>query len=268
MLVRSPERKAPVTEKIAGTLLDIVKPVDDLSREWLPPVGLYQTLNCAVTGTSTAICPAPPGAKDFGQNSPSSVDGMLMALYTGFTCKLVGADFDTYMAQLKQVVENRESVAIERALQQQRFTGAAGSGGAAATILTGYQATICPELGMAYLEQDLADNYAGVGIIHMPRLLASQMAGDTLKLDGKILRTRLGTPVAAGGGYMPTNSPDGSVTAAGSFWMYATGEIAVTRGKLIERTDQDRINNDGVILLERLYEVVVDCHVSAMKVSL
>lgn len=56
--------------------------------------------------------------------------------------------------------------------------------------------------GLAYVEQRLAQDYKGLGVVHMGRyagIVLGQMG--LLTPDGQVLRTKLGTPVVVGGGY-------------------------------------------------------------------
>lgn len=261
-MIRRRNAVAPTPEPIKGTLLDITG-VEDVGPI-VDPTGLYVSLNCIDTDTVTTMCPDGRGSKNF--ESPTTVDGQRIVVYSGVTCTAFG-DWADLTDQLDRVQLANRSKAIERALIQDRFTG--NEGGAAATDITP-AAAVSPKLGLAMLEGAMADGYAGVGIIHMPRTIASLLLADNLlEFDGEVLQTKLGTPVAAGAGYEVNNGPDGTPSPDGETWIYASGLIRVEAGQRVTpKAELNRDTNNMYGLIEQYYVVSVDCFLAAVRVSI
>lgn len=96
--------------------------------------------------------------------------------------------------------------------------------------------------GLALLEEAIGEATIGsAGVIHAPRLIASALGASDA--DGA-LRTNLGTGVVAGSGYSNT-SPTGQLAPTGTAWMYATGPVTVTLGKIniTPQTVQQAVNS-------------------------
>lgn len=257
-LIRRAERTAPVVNAVKGTLLDVVTPTE--GDTWGEPTGLYTSLNCIPVGNSTDICS--PGTKTY--SSPEIIDGFRFSVYTGFTCKSVGLDWEEINQQIQHISIVRESVPIEESfMASPAFQGA--------TDLTP-AAGATPEVGLALLEADMAANY-GAGMIHMPRAIAAALlfgAKGALVLEGNKLYTAFGTPVAASGGYDVDNLGPGADTPdAGDYWMWATGLVQLARTPWIVPGPQVKTStNDVSVLAERTYTASVDCFASAVKVTL
>lgn len=121
------------------------------------------------------------------------------------------------------------------------------------------------------LEQELADCYAGQGIIHVPRSVLPTLAAWNLitERDGR-LYTTAGNLVVAGTGYTGSG-PDGTAPAAGTAWIYATGaawgyrsDPYVTR----LRDSLDRTSNTLRMLAERTYLIGFECCLLAAHIVL
>jgi len=265
-LVRPPTYDFPAPSKPVGTLLDVAYVTDGIG--FLEPQGLTESYNCMILD-SVAVWPCPTTAspKTFG-DSPSWVDGIRFAVYGGITCKGPGFSMTDGLTKARQSFEAMESVGVERALMKTRFV--AGPTWGAATDLTPAGGAVVPAAGLAILEGDAACKYAGVPIIHAPRAVASLLTGiqGSITNEGNALVTKLGSKVAAGGGYgCPNSGPTGAAPAAGELWMYGTGMVTVARGELMTFSDIDRSTNDVRLLVERAYVAAVDCYVSAVRVK-
>ena len=137
----------------------------------------------------------------------------------------------------------------------------------ASTVVTG--ADVVYALGE--LEQDLADCYAGQGLIHVPHAALPTLAAAGLirEVDGRLLTTA-GNVVVVGDGYTGTG-PDGTTPAAGTTWIYATGagwgyrsDVYVSR----LRDSLDRSANTIRMLAERTYTVGYECCLLAAHIVL
>jgi len=231
------------------------------------------------TGTPAASAGAPPTintatvstTKNFNQ-SPSFVDGFRFAVYTGVICKAVGFDIPDAESQLERVFSNKESVAVARAILQNRFVASA-THWAAPTDITPAGGAVDPSVGLALLEGHAGNYYGGYPLVHAGRTIGSLLTRNgQASLDGNLLRSALGTPIAADSGYeYPNSSPTGTAPAAGEQWIYASGQVTLASGPAFQTWDLDRFesgdSNRVKILRERAYVASVDCYAAAIKVK-
>lgn len=107
---------------------------------------------------------------------------------------------------------------------------------------------------LAWLEQELAEQYGGTGVIHMNRATA-MMLYDAFRVQGGRLFTPMGTPVVAGGGY---DEQGGTATGLGT--MYGTGPLLIWRGDIDTRQNAvSKSDNTVSIIAQRDYVVGWDC---------
>jgi hypothetical protein len=137
----------------------------------------------------------------------------------------------------------------------------------ASPVITG--ADIVHALGV--LEQELADCYAGQGLIHVPRTALPTLAAWNLirEVDGRLLTTA-GNAVVVGDGYTGTG-PDGSAPAAGTTWIYATGAAWGYRSDPYVsrlRDSLDRTSNTLRMIAERNYLIAFECCLLAAHIVL
>jgi hypothetical protein len=261
---------APTVTKRRGTLLDAATVTNQFA--WLDGEALFDSYNCLSFGAQPVFCG--PNAKTLDQAS-AWVDGVRFGAYGGITCKAVAMDVEQAKQRVQQAFEAGESTAVEAGLMEYRFvandpeTADLPGGWAAPTDITPAAGAVKAAAGVALLEGYASRNYAGAPTLHLPVSIASLLAGvDTAVMDGNILRTKLGSKIAAGAGYdFPNTSPDGAEAAVGEKWLYATGEVVVGRSELQLREGFDQSTNDVVILAERGYVVAVDCFVAAIRVK-
>ena len=122
------------------------------------------------------------------------------------------------------------------------------------------------------LEQYAADYYSGLPLLHGNKLaisLASEFLADS---GAGTLHSKLGTPIAVGGGYGAVGPVDGSdvaITAgAGEAWLYITGGVTILRGPLDVYPTANLKANRGLALAERTYVPIVDGIVAAILVGI
>ena len=125
--------------------------------------------------------------------------------------------------------------------------------------------------GLGYLEQQLADCYNGVGVIHVAaRVLPTLDAWGLVKRQGNALTTLAGNRVAVGAGY-PGTSPSGGAPTATTSWIYATGAVfAYSSAVRVLNGDGavDRTENTIRMIAERTYVLGWDCCHAGALVSL
>lgn len=232
----------------------------------------------AVTGTGA---PPEPAAKT--ANVDQTLRGATpFTVYAEFECSPVGlADAETVASDALARVEQQQ---VEAAF----WTGVAGGQPvvfphladdtealdgdivlqmAASPVVTG--ADVVHALGA--LEQELADCYAGQGLIHVPRSVLPTLAAWNLveERDGR-LYTTAGNLVVAGTGYTGSG-PDGAAPAEGTAWIYATGAAWGYRSDPYVsrlRDSLDRSSNTLRMLAERTYVLGYECCLLAAHIVL
>lgn len=267
----------PATEPIKGTLLSVAD-TPDTGIKWLASADhmteeMWNSFNCMKFQHVPTRCAQ--SAKTFDQPMPWQ-SGFYFAVYGGAHCKSIGLDQAEMKSEIARVFETGESIGIEQAFMAQRFAlgpdrdpGAGVDSAWLAPVDVNAAGAVKPVLGVAKLESYAASTYAGVPTIHIPRSIATLMWGlGALQWDGDILRTKLGSKVAAGPGYdYPNTGPDGSPAATGEKWIYATGEVQILKGPPIIKQILSTSDNEVFVLAERAYIGVVDCFTAAVRVQ-
>jgi len=110
-------------------------------------------------------------------------------------------------------------------------------------------------VGLGVAEQELADLYRGMGVLHMNRATATVLC-DNLYSDGQIMRTKLGTPVVVGGGYEVPGV------------IFGTGPVVIYRGEVDTRQFAiSKPNNKVSYIAQRDYVVGWDCGIFCVTLS-
>ena len=238
------------------------------SEKFLAEVGGGDTEEYVWTGTPAIGTADPPAESNAiiasGKTFEAAdwLDGVRFAVYAGLMCKNLGYDGSgEVLSQVQRVFQARESAGVERALMETLFQGA--------TDLTPAAGAVAPEVGLAILEGHAATVYAGAPTIHAPRSIGSLlMTRAAIEAQAGKFYSKQGSKVASGGGYNATNlSPAAAAPAAGTLWMYASGEVAVARGEIIAKESLKQTTNEDVVLVERPYVVALDCYTSAVRVT-
>lgn len=176
-----------------------------------------------------------------------TIDGILgpvtaptFGVYAGVACWLNGG-----IEQLRDSARRRLELGESHVVEQYFASLAATLGTAlpAATSIAG---------AIAALEQAIANNVAGTGIIHLSPTTATLAASQNLLIRDPLtssLSTILGTPVVVGSGY--------PASAA-----YASGLVTVWRGPIVESEAPEIIRNKAHFLAERVYALAVECGIS------
>ncbi|MBE4788402.1 hypothetical protein [Streptomyces caniscabiei] len=232
----------------------------------------------AVTGTGA---PPEPAAKTANVTQDSR-GATPFTVYARFDCSPVGLGDAASIAQ--DALSRVEQLQVEEAF----WTGMAGGQAvvfphlaADAEVLDGeviLQTVASPVVtgadaahALGALEQELADCYAGQGLIHVPRTaLATLAAWNLVREDNGQLITPGGNLIVAGGGYLGTG-PDGSPPADGTTWIYATGAAWGYRSDVYFSQTRDSLNrssNTLQMLAERNYLIGFECCLLAAHIVL
>lgn len=210
--------------------------------------------NCGYGYPATPCNPTPDPAatlKDF--HGLSLVTGDPFTVYDGIDCNLLGGDIDRYEARVRAGLVLKEQHAVER-----HIAGLLSTLGGAGLDETSVVAAI------AEAEEFLAEHYAGQGIIHMGRGVATFAAAAdvvVVGLDGT-LATAQGTPVANGAGY-------GAVAHSSIF---ATGQVTILRGPVETRVAPGMDTGSGTCgppraLAERTIVPLIECSVGRFNIT-
>lgn len=186
-------------------------------------------------------------------------------VYDGVRCQRVGEP------DLEPVAESRlalsEQGQAERHLWAQLADDAAATDGAILADATAPFPDVMHAIGA--LEAQMAATTGAIGVIHMPRYAVASLDLYAFTRDTTTLRTVLGTPIAAGGGYSYTG-PDGTATDD-VLWIYATGPTTVRRGAVQvyggDTEGFDQRSNQVMYVAERPYLITADCPVYAAAVT-
>lgn len=242
----------------------------------------YPTDACVTATEAPEWCATPPVPQ-----TKTPLDGQFYAesvqfpIYSLMRCRLVGSDLNEERAS--NVLQLNEARGVEAGFMR-HFLAAPTSvplGTIAAVNVTPVPGTpVCPELGLALLEGYAAQHYAGLPVIHAGRTVASLMGSrNQIVSDRGALATRLGARVAAGGGYDLTNlAPNGGAApAAGTTWMYVTGQVTILRGDIttsglvmgqnVTAPNIGAYNNEFDVFAERGYAALGECVKAAVLVS-
>lgn len=215
-------------------------------------------------------CPPVSGSKTF-QELPAPVSGSPFAVYTSYTCSIVGFTYEEAANRVRTRMQLRAQRAVEKRLWggTNAAPGLPGITGLlrGATTLT---AASCPMVAMATLDQALADNGIVGGVIHArPYMSAFLSNNHTLEKAGRGWVTKMGTPVVFGQGYDGTG-PAGEAVAATTEWMYATGRVVIWNDPEIWIPPIDVVDrslNTLSLVGEQVYAMTIECGKWAVQVT-
>ena len=179
--------------------------------------------------------------------------------------EMVSSTFATDYDELEDTVKSLLKPIVQKAIEREFWNGVIAStitdrdydgneyvvnrwlddGSAVVASLPGAVGAVKPKVGLALIEQALAESTIGSkGVVHLPRAIASIIGFDN---DEKTLYTNLLTPVVAGTGYQMDS---GASTA----WIFGTGPVTVRQGKPVVMSDErgalDRATNTYRIVLD------------------
>lgn len=218
------------------------------------------TIPAAATEWSFEMtCPSTVAAnaeKEFGVLG-DVVEGVPFQVYDGVRCPAVSVEEARDRAERRFV--RREQYMVENHFYTFNLRGAQLQfGGTAMPLLR----------GVGLLEDYLAEQYGGIGVIHAPREFGALMTKEGLtRRDGARLRTPLDNLWAFGAGYGNAHPTTGAEAPAGQGWLYATGPVVVRRGDLEIRDAFDQRKNTRLAVAERSYVITAECPLVAVLVS-
>lgn len=215
-------------------------------------------------------CPPVSGAKTFSAIEPA-VSGAPFAVLTSYTCAAQGFTFEEAAARVRTRMMLREQRAVERRLWQGSPLGGIGGLAGQFQSATTISASGCVTEAVEQLEQTLADNGIVGGIIHARPGMSAHMSQAHLLKDGpgRMITTRLGTPVSFGQGYDGTG-PAGQAPTTDVEYMYASGRVLIWGSDTFIPPPEQTFNkstNQMFLLGEKVYVTIVECGVWATAVT-
>lgn len=236
--------EAPAIVPYSYGLFSVADPRPITDAHWRLGVE-WQSQACLETGLTTSDC--------FDEVDPLEPpdESCVIRRFEPFTVYSMNRDEipGRTLAEREDDTVARLLAGEQRSAEQQlwQMLGAEAGG---TTDLTGSSA----HYALAWLEQELAENYGGTGVIHMNRATAMTLY-DSFRVQGGRLFTPLGTPVIAGGGY---DEQGGS--APSSSILFGTGPVVIYRGDVDLRQQAiDRASNTVSFVAQRDYVIGWDC---------
>lgn len=231
-------------------------------QPWISLTGLWESVNCQTVNSAyvdgCVVPGTPSGAKT--ADPVDYVDGFRFAAYKGTTCKMI--DLNAIQKLNTDAFLANESTFVEAVLGQAIIDDAG------TTDLTPTGGAVTPKEGLAILEGHAGLHYAGVPTVHASTQIVSLLDSDgaTINEVGSEFRTRTGSKLVNGNGYygIDMDTPD---LAAGEAWLFATGEVVLTRAEAVDEKQINTTTNDVTALAERLYVAGWDCYSAAVKVK-
>lgn len=262
------------------------------NRHWQAGV-TYEPL-CAVASTTYDACfavtgsgsaPAPPAPAKSETSQLTKRGATSFTVYSTVDCSAPG--FWERLEELRdRALTEAEHYQVERAFWTGTAAGqpvvyphlaanAAVTDDAGVTLQTAATVVVSGAVALdivealGRLEATLGDCYDGVGVIHVPLVLAPALANANLLIrDGFRYRTPTGNVIVLGAGY--TGSSPAGVSSGASAWMYATGAMFVYKGDLEVVSGRESINratNNLRTLAERTFVIGWECCHIAVNVS-
>lgn len=278
--------EAPVVEPYEHGLFSVAQPLVGLDNDphWMlggveweslasVPVQHYRAgIFAGHASAATKVLPDGPGVS-FAW--PTAVFG-------GVECGAFGRPAVEFSERARRIVELNAQHAVEDTLWSglgldPAVTPPVLNATSGATDLTPAGGPVSLVAGVAALERWLADNYAGRGVIHATRDVAAFAAPARLSVPitdeagPDKTESPLGTYWSFGGGY-DGSGPGDTSPAAGTAWLYITGQVYLLRGEVVTPASfteaLNRANNREHVIAEQINLVGIDGPWAAVHVTL
>lgn len=213
----------------------------------------------AEAGTQTWVLEAVAEPEKRLRVGGDQVSATPFTVYEGVQCRTV--DVGDALKRAERRLTLRESYWVETEFTRQWLRGPDVVTPNGSTALS-----LCAAVGV--LEEFLAANYGGIGVLHVPRSVAACVGtGGVVQQRNGQLRTHLDNVWSFGAGY-GNASPTGTPAPAGHAWLYATGPVVARRTEVVSREELEWRRNNTVAIAERTYAVSADCLQAAVLAQL
>lgn len=243
-----------------ATIVDVEDVHELLGVEWM-------ALGCCPV-RDTTWCPpdgSTPPAKEFCRPEVEHADPI--TLYAGAECGTIGWSYTEAREQVLATLELGEQRGLEEAFWRETLAPRA-------VDLTPAEGPVSIAQGVAALEGCLAENYGGIGTLHIPAGAAALLGCCNIVREyGDGLRTLAGNCLTISAGASAINEgPDGMPAPPGTAWLAISGPVHIRRGPVDIIPDRpgaavDIRFNTTRVLAERTYVVGTTCQVCMIQVQ-
>lgn len=235
----------------------------------------YLADSCGEARLYPAPCQTPPYPAIAMDTGDGLVQAFVFNVYASQVCGTVGQSAAEAERRVRARLRVAEGRAVERA-----FWGADGSAGDglvtavlsqidAVTPLTDLGTAATPQDAVSLLEQQMANVYGGVPMIHARPRMSAYLDFRGL-VHGRPLRTAYGSDVVLGAGYAGTGMGVGEDPDATTEYMVATGRVIIWRDEVFVSDPDTMINkatNQRGVFAMRTYAIAVECGGAIVQVT-
>lgn len=231
-------------------------------------------LPCEAAGGVSGVCVDTSavviGEDDYGVpvrlgNNIDTVTGLPFAVFGWYDCSAFGRPLREGFQRAREHLSAGEERAVERAVHDGDLDNVPSF--ATAVDITPAGGAFTAE-AVGVLESFIGREYGGVGVIHVPRRAMSRLSGLVTR-EGQHLETKIGTYVAAGGGY---DIAQETALVGEQATFYATSIPTIRRSEPFTTPDQEHLlnrnTNDVTAIAQRVYVVTWECFTVAVTVDL
>ena len=218
-------------------------------------------------------CLADLDAKVFNEAGLDIVVALPFVVLASYTCA-PNLGVDEMERLTRQKLHSIEQSVVEQAFSDSLFGMSPGLANNPDVVTVASGATELVDV-IGELENALycTSQYGPPGVLHVPFVVFERMKSEHLiEFSNGRWRTAVGTVVSTG--CYSGNEPDGDAPAAGTFWIYITGQTVVWRTAQGEEEivpvegSLNRTTNQYTGVAEREYVVGFECGVYALPVTL
>lgn len=231
----------------------------------------FQTATCDLPTGYEITCPPSETPKSFDSGGPSLITVDPFVVRSDLECAPVGLTSVQLSQWLLERLKAGEQAVVERIFSEEAFGAAPGLANNASVASLAASGSIIE--AVANLEGWLYARYGLPGVLHVPAGAAAHLvAGADLVKEGPLWKTAMGTLISFGN-YAGTG-PAGQVPAAGSTYLYITGQVTVWRAPDSDVFTTplpdalDRTTNQVYGQAEREYAVGFECFVASTLTTL
>ena len=202
--------------------------------------------------------------KEDGEEAPQDRFDPI-AVYFPLPCSTFGmGDYDLFARRAELALDATLSHGVEQGLGGGVILSNNPSFGDTNLVPLAGGAAVSPAVGLRYLENAIGSETGRQGMIHAtPAVVTAWGYGSEFTLEQgsireqpseSVLRTRAGTPVVSGSGYIGIDPVDEDSPGANRDWVFATGLVEVRVATAVStEVDQtvDRSDNSVVVRAER-----------------
>ena len=227
----------------------------------------FQSAVCDLPSGYQIDCPQPAVNKSFTAGGPNLIQGNPFVVRSDLECAPVGLTDAQLRQWLLERLKAGEQAVVERIFSDGTFASTSLQGATPLAAST----TLVKAIGL--LESWLYARYGLPGVLHIPAVAAASLqAGGALVQAGNLWKTAMGTLVSFGN--YSGNGPAAEVPAAGSAYIYITGQVTVYRAPDSEvfttplPDSLDRTTNQVFGQAEREYALAYECFAASTLTTL